>query len=87
MSTEKPEKMKIRKDDKNRLACKLTSLPPSLPPTLSLFLFFFLLTPLLRTILVRPTPPSIATLEKAGLLIVQSRVLGASDKKVKDEGS
>ena len=29
MSTEKPEKVKITKDDKNRLARKLTSVPPT----------------------------------------------------------
>lgn len=66
MSTEKPEKMKIMKDDKNRLACKLTSLTP----TISLLLFFFVLTPLRRTIPSGPPPPYIATLKKAGLLIV-----------------
>lgn len=76
MSTEKLEKMKIIKDDKNRLARKLTSLPP----TLSFSFSFFFLTPLQRTIPIGP-PPYISTLEKAGLLIVKSRALGASSMR------
>lgn len=55
MSTKKLEKVKIIKDDKNRLARKLT-LPPSLPPTLWAFVFFFLLTLLWKTIPFGPPP-------------------------------
>ena len=88
MSAEKPEKMKIIKDDKNRLARKLTSLP-FLPPshTLTLSLFLSSYAPSENNTLW--TTPSLHPYLGKSRFINSSEqgAWGKLHKKVKDEGS
>lgn len=82
MSTEKPEKAKIIKDDKNRLELKLTSVPP----TFSLLLSSC--SPPDNNTLQSPTPSLFLYLETS--TFINSPEQGAPGKwheKVKNHGS
>lgn len=84
MSTEKLEKWKSQRDDKNRPARKLTSLPP----TLSLGLYFLSSYTPLENNTLRTTPSLYLYLGKSRFIYsYEQGAWGKLYKKVKDEGS